>query len=104
MKALAAVLFALTLSASPDKNPKKTTPSSPKTNQETMTGCLDQRGERYVLTSETDMTAVTQLKGKGFSDDNFARYIGQKVTIQGKANGSIFEVVKVTKVADTCSK
>ena len=101
MKTLTAVILALTLSAAPDTTPKK---SPPKTTQSALTGCLDQRGERYVLTSETDMATITQLKGKGFSDDNFARYIGRKVTVHGSTNGDVFEVVKVTKRADTCSR
>jgi hypothetical protein len=77
--------------------------------QTSITGCLDQRGEEYVIRSTDDMARVTAVKGKGFSNDNFARYIGQQVRVQGAAskgaasNDSTFEVTKIDKVADTCS-
>ena len=32
----------------------------------------------YVLKSKKNMKEVTALKGKGFSEDNFARYVGSK--------------------------
>ena len=99
MKVLIAVFLAGTLSAGPDKDTK------PAKNVGTeLTGCLDQTRERYVIKSETDMTVVTELKGKGFSDDNFARYLGQKVTVHGTSKGDVFEVVKVTKLAETCGR
>lgn len=103
MKTLLAVVIAVALSAAPDKSSKKPGPPS-QTTEITLTGCVDQRGERYVLKSATDMTVVTRLKGKGFSDDNFARYIGQKVTVSGSSREGLMEVTKITKLADTCSE
>ncbi|HYI93443.1 MAG TPA: hypothetical protein VEX68_07860 [Bryobacteraceae bacterium] len=99
MKVLAAVVLAFALSDGPDKDPK-----TAKHVQTERSGCLDQSGEQYVLKSETDMTVVTKLKGKGFSDDNFARYLGHKVLVQGTSKGDVFEVVKVTKLAETCGR
>ena len=58
--------------------------------QQEITGCLDQRGESYVLKSEKNMKEVTALKGKAFSDDNFARYVGHTVTVYGTRNGNFF--------------
>jgi hypothetical protein len=104
MKVLAAILLTLTVSAAPDKDPKKSDSRNAKDIATERSGCLDQSGERYVLKSERDMTVLTKLKAKGFSDDNFARYVGQKVTVHGSSQGDIFEVVKVTKLAETCSR
>ena len=104
MKVLTALFLAFTLSAAPDKASKKSDPTNSKNVATEVSGCLDQSGEQYVLKSETDMTVVTKLKGKGFSDDNFARYVGQKVTVHGTTKGGVFEVVKVTKLAETCGR
>src|SRR3954451_21134848 len=59
-------------------NRKSSPTRSPVT--EAMTGCLDQRGEAYYLAGP-DLKAEAQLKGKSFSDDNFAQYIGHLVTV-----------------------
>jgi len=69
-----------------------------------VTGCLDQREERYVLRSEADMSKITTLKAKGFTDDNFARYIGHKVSVYGHGDGEVFEVVKIENLSDMCSR
>lgn len=84
--------------AGPDPKQK----ASP-TKSQKITGCLDQRGEGYVLKSEKDMKDVTKLKGKAFSDDSFARYVGHKVTVSGDRDGELLLVTKIVNVADTCS-
>ena len=73
---------------------------------ESMTGCLDQRGEAYFIAGP-DLKAEAQLKGKTFSDDNFARYIGHLVTVTGSvdrtsAEKPVVSVVKIENVKDTC--
>ena len=89
--------------AGPDGKRSKDPATKPKATQQQITGCLDQRSENYVLKSEKDMTAVTTLKGKAFSDDNFARYVGHTVTVSGTKDGDLFWVTKIVNVADTCS-
>ena len=103
MKVLASLLLAITLFAAPEQTPKKS-PTRSNPAQTEMSGCLDQRGEEYVLKSLADMTLLARLEGKGFSNDNFARYVGQKVMVHGRSTGEVFEVVKITKLADTCSR
>ena len=103
MEVVASVLLALTLFASPDQDRKKS-PAPSQRAQTELTGCIDERGEDYVLTSPSDMRVLARLKGQGFSDDNFARYIGRKVKVQGRSTGGVFEVVKITKLADSCSQ
>lgn len=92
------------------KNPQKAREkqSGPKRSAtQAITGCLDQRGESYVLTELTEMRKVTTLKGEAFSDDNFARYVGHKVTAHGRienAEGStVMRVMKIVDIQEGCS-
>jgi hypothetical protein len=75
----------------------------PKT--ESMTGCVDQRGETYVLTGAA-MKQEARLSGKAFSDDNFARYIGHTVTVHGTvdrtASPAVVQVARIEDVKQTC--
>lgn len=104
MRWLAVTLMTAALWATPEKKPPKKAEAPAAKPQTTITGCLDQRGERYVLSSEADMSKITTLAAKGFSDDNFARYVGHKVTVYGAQNSEAFEVVKIENVSDTCSR
>ena len=68
---------------------------------ETIAGCIDQSGEKYILRSLSGAATVATLRGKAFSDDNFARYVGHKVTVHGakqKEGDSL--VVHVTRIDD----
>ncbi len=73
--------------------------------QESVTGCVDQRGEAYVLAG-AGMKQEAKLAGKAFSDDNFARYIGHKVTVHGTVDRSaspvVVHVVRIEDVSNTC--
>jgi hypothetical protein len=82
-----------------EKNASKPKKSSAAT--ETITGCIDQSGEKYVLRSLSGAVAVVTLRGKAFSDDNFARYVGHKVTVHGtKQKEGESSVVHVTRIDD----
>ena len=89
----------LTLAFADPRSASKTKPIK----ETSLTGCLDQRQETYVLTSGADMSTLTTLKGKSFSDDNFARYVGQKVKVSGSVEANTMQVRRIDKVADTCS-
>lgn len=95
----------LTWSA-PDKSAKKPVQKS-KTVTQSMTGCVDEKGETYVLRDLTAARAITTLRGKGFSDDNFARYVGHKVTVHGtiqkEGDSSVVNVTKVDDAGPGCS-
>ena len=85
-------------------NRKSSPTRSPVT--EAMTGCLDQRGEAYYIAGP-DLKAEAKLKGKSFSDDNFAQYIGHLVTVTGSVDRSsgdkpVVSVVKIENVKDSC--
>jgi hypothetical protein len=101
---LSAMLWAVPDESRPSGKRARKAAEPASSRQTTITGCLDQRGEQYVIRSIDDMARVTALKGKGFSDDNFARYIGQQVKVEGEASkGMTFQVTKIDKVADSCS-
>ena len=102
-------LLLLALAAFPDQqtpgsNPQSRPPKPKRAVETVLTGCLDQRGETYVLSSTSNMSKTTTLKGKTFSDDNFARYVGKKVSVRGTMRSEALEVSAVEKLADTCSR
>jgi hypothetical protein len=84
-----------------DKKTKRTEKTS------SFTGCIDQKGENYVLTGDTQLRTIAILHGEGFDDDNFAREMGHKVVVQGTLAGDAepktIRVKKVTKISDTCA-
>ena len=97
MRFLSTLVMALAIVAAPQS------PNPTSVKETSLTGCLDQREQTYVLSSGADMSTVTKLKGKSFSDDNFARYVGKKVTVSGAMEGDTLQVRKIEQVADTCS-
>lgn len=108
MKA-AVILLLLVASAgyAADKKPQKGRKPAPAQRTATYTGCIDQKGENYVLTGDRELRTVAILHGDGFDDDNFAREVGHKVTIEGTLAGDAdpktIRVKKVTKIADFCA-
>jgi hypothetical protein len=87
--------------------------SAPKTAEKgrsatnSLTGCLDQQGETYILRELGTAGTVSTLKGKAFSDDNFARYVGHKVTVHGtmqkEGDASVLHVTKVDDAGPGCT-
>lgn len=71
-----------------------------------MTGCIDESGEKYVLAGEEEMNTKLVLRGRAFSDDNFARFVGQKATVTGevKSEGDsrVMLVDRIESVSPTC--
>jgi hypothetical protein len=106
MKLVTSLLLPLMVWAAPDdlqKSSKRPRKDVQPAASASLRGCVDQRGEAYVIRSTDDMARVTALKGKGFSDDNFARYVGQQVKVYGRASNGSFEVTKIDKISETCS-
>ena len=50
----------------------------------TLTGVIDQEGEDYVLTGEEAMKTTAILRARGFSQDNFAHFVGNRVQVRGE--------------------
>lgn len=71
-----------------------------------LTGCVDQKGEQYVLTSVDSMQVMAVLRGRAFTDDNFARYVGQKAEVQGELREEkderVLHVTRIDKISETC--
>jgi hypothetical protein len=71
----------------------------------TVVGCLDQRGESYVLSGDRELRRIVTLEGDGFSNDNFARYLGHKVRVRGRlsaAGSSVFRAREIVTLSETC--
>jgi hypothetical protein len=71
------------------------------------TGCLDEQpGPRYVLRGEEQLKVLVELEADGKSPENFARYLGQKMTVYGdryrQGSREFIRVRKVERVAGTC--
>jgi hypothetical protein len=48
------------------------------------------------------MTKAATLRGRAFTDDNFARFVGHKVKVAGESKDGVFHVDKIEKIAETC--
>ena len=55
-----------------------------KTAKISLTGCVDELNGEYVLTNDTDLHPTARLRPvAGSPEDNFARHVGEKVTVRG---------------------
>ncbi|HTQ53115.1 MAG TPA: hypothetical protein VMI94_01575 [Bryobacteraceae bacterium] len=73
-----------------------------------LTGCVDEREGEYVLTNDRDLQPTARLRpAAGSPEDNFARHIGEKVTVEGRlADGQPLPVLTVESlktVSPTCA-
>jgi len=73
-----------------------------------LTGCVDERDGEYVLTNDRNLQPTARLKpAAGSPEDNFARHMGQKVTVRGvlvKADPlPVITVSSVETVSETCA-
>ena len=75
--------------------------------KDTLTGCVDQRGNDFVLTGDKELLEIAVLHYVGISDDNFAREVGHKVTVEGKLSKEgdtrVMRVTKLTTISESCS-
>jgi len=73
-----------------------------------LTGCVDEREGKYVLTNDTNLEPTARLQpAAGSPEDNFARHMGHKVTVRGTLSKAdplpIMTVESVDTVSQTCS-
>jgi hypothetical protein len=103
MRSIALLLaFALATVAAEDK-PNKSTPQG----RTVVTGCVDQRGQDFMLVYPAKDKEPVVLRARGFSDDNFARFVGKKAEVAGELKTGedgrqILHVTKIDKIAETC--
>jgi len=81
---------------------------SGKTTKTSLTGCIDERDGEYVLTNDRDLQPTARLRpAAGSAEDNFARHMGEKVTVQGKLTEGqplpVLTVDSVKTVSQTCA-
>jgi hypothetical protein len=51
---------------------------------QSITGCLDEKSDYYVIRSEEAMRELAALEPVGFEKQLFARFVGHKVTVTGE--------------------
>jgi hypothetical protein len=82
--------------------------AKPATQATSLTGCIDERETgHYILIDDTKLSPLAELQAEGFPNEGFAKYLGQKVTVQGKSSTegtrTLFTVRKVETVSETCT-
>jgi hypothetical protein len=93
--------------AADSTSPHRKTDSSRKTNATTLTGCVDERDGGYVLVDDQSLSPIVSLEAKGFPNEGFAKYLGHKVSVQGKQSSQgakpVFEVHSIQTVKESCA-
>ena len=83
---------------------------SAKPQNQTLTGCVDEKSGDYVLTSDDALKHIAALESVGFDKTNFARFVGHKVSITGQliASGDpptlrVTSVDNIKNISDICA-
>jgi hypothetical protein len=97
------LMFAVCVAAAPPQS-GKTRPAA----KASLTGCVDERDGQYVLTNDTNLQPTARLQpAAGSPEDNFARHMGQKVTVRGVLSKQdplpIMTVETIETVSQTCA-
>jgi len=76
--------------------------------KESLTGCIDERQGQYVLTNDVNLQVISRLQpAAGSAEDNFARYLGHKVTVRGKlsreSSPPTMTVENLASISDSCA-
>jgi hypothetical protein len=85
-------------------SPKK---GAQKSQQSTLTGCVDQVDGEFVLIQELNRSLIAHLEAEGFPAEGFAKHVGHKVTVRGTSSSSgaerpVFKVRSVQEISDAC--
>jgi hypothetical protein len=78
-----------------------------KTEQSSLTGCVDQQDGQYVLLNDQTRSTIASLAADGFPTEGFAKHVGHKVTVRGTSSPAgterpVFKVRAVETVSDSC--
>jgi hypothetical protein len=100
---MAVLMLALGVAAAPPQS-AKARPAA----KASLTGCIDEHDGQYVLTNDTNLQPTARLKpAAGSPEDNFARHMGQKVTVKGALSNEeplpIMTVDSIDIVSQTCA-
>jgi len=87
-----------------EKAPKK----DAKQAETSLTGCVDERDERYILTDDRELKPIANLEADGFPQEGFAKHLGHKVTVRGVSSPGdprpTFKVRSITLVSESCAQ
>lgn len=76
------------------------------TSTEKMTGCVDQKDGRYILTGDHTLRKVAELEAVGFQQEGFAKYVGNRVALAGEKKGEgdtlVLRVRTVRQIGEGC--
>jgi hypothetical protein len=112
MKAIyvaAALTLSLPLGAQAPQKEKPAAPQKKAVKQQTasLTGCVDERDDGYVLTDPMDLRLLAKLEGDDPEHSSYAKYLGQKVTVTGSLTKSgeapSMRVRTIKSVSETCA-
>ena len=84
MRLACVLLLVMCVSAVAQNAPKPRKGAEARQSVTTLTGVLDQKGSDFVLSGEDAMQTAAVLRASGFSDDNFARFVGLRVQVRGE--------------------
>src|SRR6185436_7361392 len=76
--ALLILLLIMPLTAPAQKQKK------PPAKMDTVTGCVDEKSDVYILRSDDQLKELATLEPVGFDRTNFARFVGHKVAVSGQ--------------------
>lgn len=95
------IVFSATVSAGSES------PAKRKPKLSSMTGCVDEKPGRYVLVEDTNLKELVELEPVNFDKENFAKYLGHKVTVRGQmgldADHAVMKVHSIQNISDTCA-
>ena len=77
------MLLAAAVCSAQEREPSNTTQEQ-SSRTTTIVGVVDQIGMDYVIGEGKNLQGKLYLRAQGFSPDNFARYVGQRVQVEGK--------------------
>jgi len=99
------LLLALLLPATTQKKEQPEPPAGPPL--EALSGCLDQSGEDFVLRDDQNLVILAILDPDGFPKNNFARHVGNRVTVRGRRSSEEqpprFKVSRIQQIAEGCA-
>jgi len=96
------------LAATPvPQDQKQKSKSATKTQNASLTGCIDEQDGHYVLVDDRALTPIADLEADGFPTESFAKHMGHKVTVRGISSSGtsrpVFKVRSVDTISDTCA-
>lgn len=99
----ALALLAAAPLAHPQEKGRKAAPQS-------ITGCLDEKSDYYVIRSERMLRELAALEPVGFEKQLFARFVGHRVTITGELVGAsdpptlrVKSYSNIKDISETCT-